>query len=306
MSADDLVELGVLLGFVAVAYGLAYWTIRAKQDRSARVGLYLLFGLPGILLIVFGLAYAINGSDRGWTVLALGVGLSLPLMPSFRRRYATWTPLDASSPLDMSALCVVLAIIGFLSVSYIVNPQPVEAGGEMTIAAFLIQFIAEIAFAFVLVGTTITRTFRQAVSRLGIVRPTVQTIGIALAMVVAGFIVVAIGGALTTVFQPDVSRDITRITEELTSNVQNPVGAVLFGAGAGAGEELLLRGAVQPRIGLLTTSIMFGLLHNQYGVSFVLLGIFLIGLILGLERKYLGTTAAIITHAVFNTIVVLI
>jgi membrane protease YdiL (CAAX protease family) len=306
LSADELLVLVVSLGTVAIAYGLAYWVFRAGQDRSARVGLYLLFGIPGVLLIVFGSAYAVNGRDWGWTALAVGLGLSLPLVPTFRKLYALWTPMDAKSAVDMSGLCVVLAIIGFLFVSYVVSPEPVEAGSETTIAAFLVQFLAEIAFAYILVGTLITRTFRQSTARLGLTVPSLATIGIALAMVVVGLIVVAIGGALTTVFQPDVSRDISRITDELTSDVQNPIGAVLFGLGAGAGEELLLRGAVQPRFGLLTTSVLFGLLHNQYGVSFVLLGIFSMGVILGLERKYLGTTAAIITHAVFNMIVVLI
>jgi len=306
LSTDDLIVLVVSLGTVAIAYGLAYWVFRAHQDRSAKVGLYLLFGIPGALLVVFGAAYAVNGRDWGWTALAVGAGLCLPLLPSFRRLYARWTPMNAKSPVDMSGLCVVLAIIGFLFVSYVVNPEPVEAGGDASISAFLVQFIAEIAFAFILVGFTITRSFREAIARLGLVRPTVRTVIIALGMVIVGLIVVAFSGVMTTMFQPDVSRDISRITEELTSDVQNPIGAVLFGLGAGAGEELLLRGAVQPRFGLLTTSILFGLLHNQYGVSFVLLGIFSIGLLLGLERKYFGTTAAIITHAVFNTIVVLI
>jgi hypothetical protein len=62
---------------------------------------------------------------------------------------------------------------------------------------------------------------------------------------------------------------------------------------------------VQPRYGLVLTSGLFALLHNQYGISFVLLGVFLMGVVLGLERKYFGTTAAIITHAIFNTIAVL-
>jgi CAAX protease family protein len=307
LSADDLLVLVVSLATVAIAYGLAYWVFRAGQDRSARVGLYLLFGIPGVLLVVYGsVSSALSGGDTSWTLLAVGLGLCLPLIPTFRKLYASWTPMDAKSAVDMSGLCVVLAVIGFLFISYIVSPEPVEAGGETTIAAFLVQFLAEIAFAYILVGTMITRTFRESTARLGLSWPKASTIGIALAMVIVGFIVVAIGGALTTLFQPDVSRDIARITDELTSDVQNPVGAVLFGLGAGAGEELLLRGAVQPRFGLLTTSILFGLLHNQYGVSFVLLGIFSMGVILGLERKYLGTTAAIITHAVFNTIVVLI
>jgi uncharacterized protein len=50
---------------------------------------------------------------------------------------------------------------------------------------------------------------------------------------------------------------------------------------------------------------LFAFLHSQYGISFVLAGIFVVGVLLGLERKYLGTTAALITHAIFNAIAVL-
>ena len=50
--------------------------------------------------------------------------------------------------------------------------------------------------------------------------------------------------------------------------------------------------------------------HNNTGARDylllgILLGVFAMGVILGLERKYLNTTAAIITHAVFNMLAVL-
>jgi membrane protease YdiL (CAAX protease family) len=305
LGVDDILALGVLLGFLAVAYGLAYWVFRARWDRSARVGLYLLFGIPGVLLLVFGIAYAIAGRDRGWIALAVGIGLCLPLVPAFRRFFAAWTPMDPASPVDMSGLCVVLAVVGFLFTSYVLSPDPVDAGADVGIGAHLVQFGAEIAFAYILVGLGITRGLKHATARLGLVRPTLRTVGIGVAAVFAAYVVVAAGGIATYLFQPDVSKEIDAITKEITSDVQNPLGAIFFGLGAGAGEELLLRGAIQPKFGLLTTSILFALLHSQYGISFVLLGIFLVGVILGLERKYLGTTAAIITHAIFNTIAVL-
>jgi membrane protease YdiL (CAAX protease family) len=305
LDADDLFLFLVMLGALAISYGLAYWVFRAVRDRSAMVGLYLLFGIPGGLLFVVGAAFAANGRDGGWVALALGLGLCLPLIPAFRRSYARWTPMDARSPVDMSGLCVVLGVIGLLFTSYVLSPDPADTGGDVSVAALLVQFLAEIAFAYVLVGWTITRTFRQATARLGLVRPTIGSVTAAAGLVIIAFIFVAIGGIATTIFQPDVSREIDRITEEITSDVQNPIGAVFFGLGAGAGEELLLRGAIQPKFGLLTTSILFAFLHSQYGISFVLLGIFAVGILLGLERKYLGTTAAIITHAIFNTIAVL-
>ncbi len=305
MSADDVLTIVVMLGASAIAYGLSYWVFRAAKDRSALVGLYLLFGIPGLLLAVVGAAFAFNGRDGGWAALAVGVGLCLPLIPAFRRFYARWTPMDDRSPVDMSGLCVVLAVTGLLFVSYVLSPDPADTGGDVSVGALAAQFLAEIAFAYILVGLAITRNFKQATARLGLVRPTFGMVGAAVGFVVLAFVFVALGGIATTIFQPDVSREIERITEEITSDVQNPLGAVFFGLGAGAGEELLLRGAIQPRFGLVTTSILFAFLHSQYGISFVLAGIFVVGVILGLERKYLGTTAALITHAIFNAIAVL-
>jgi membrane protease YdiL (CAAX protease family) len=307
LSSDDILTLTVTIGILGIAYGLTYWVYRANQaDRSARVGLYLLFGIPGVLLTVLGLAFAINGREGGFVALATGVGLLLPMVSKVRIAFARFTPMNADSAIDWSGLAIVLAVIGFLGASYLIDPNPADPGEEVGVVALLTQFLAEIIFAYILVGIGLSRTFRQATKRLGFEKPTFRIVGIALAMVFLAFFLVGIGGVLTSIFQPDVSDEIERISDEITQDVQNPVGAAFFGLGAGAGEELLLRGAIQPRYGILITGTLFALLHSQYGLSFVLLGIFAVGIMLGFERKYFGTTAAIITHAVFNAIVVLL
>jgi uncharacterized protein len=69
---------------------------------------------------------------------------------------------------------------------------------------------------------------------------------------------------------------------------------------------LLFRGALQPRYGIIPTSILFALLHSQYGFSFITLGTFLLGCVFGILAKRYGTTHAIIAHALYNTVAVLI
>ena len=45
----DLVQLLIATATALLgALGLAYWAYRAQSDRSAFVGLYLLFGIPGV------------------------------------------------------------------------------------------------------------------------------------------------------------------------------------------------------------------------------------------------------------------
>ena len=84
------------------------------------------------------------------------------------------------------------------------------------------------------------------------------------------------------------------------------IAAPLIGLSAGIGEELLFRGAIQPRYGIFLTSVLFALLHSQYGFSFITLGTFLLGCIFGVIAKRYGTTHAIIAHTSYNTLAVII
>ena len=53
-------------------------------------------------------------------------------------------------------------------------------------------------------------------------------------------------------------------------------------------------------------TLIFALLHQQYGPSLITVGAFASGIIFGLARKHLGTVPAIITHALYNIIAVLL
>ena len=86
-----------LLVVLAAVYGLVLWADKARTDRSAIVGLYLLYGLPGGLLTVAGLALVVNGRETGWFVLALGLAFALPLVRPFRRLMAMLTPMESTT-----------------------------------------------------------------------------------------------------------------------------------------------------------------------------------------------------------------
>lgn len=290
---------------IGAAYGLAYWAYRARTDRSAYVGLYLVLGFPAVLLLVAGLAMTVNGNDAGPGVLGLGLGLGIPLVPSLRRAIARVTPMDPTSSIDLVGLSLLLGAIGLFGGNFLASPDPEGVGGSVTVAELVVQVAAFVGLAYVAVGYGIYRSFREATARLGINRPSFRTVAIALGCVVLAWFVNVVAYLITDWLQPDLIARLEEVTDEITADVQNPVGALVLGLSAGVGEEMFLRGAVQPRFGLVLTSLLFALLHAQYGLSFVLIGLFGSGVILGLERKYLGTTAAIITHAVFNILAVL-
>jgi membrane protease YdiL (CAAX protease family) len=291
---------------LAIAFGMSMWASKARTDRSANVGLYIVFGSPAVLLIVAGAAFAISGSRDGVTFLAIGLGLGLPLLKQFRVQMARITNIDPASPIDMVGLSLVLAVMSALAVIYLAKPSPDDSNGSVNLTQLLFQVAFFVALAFILVGTGVYRTFRESIARLGLDRKlTPRIVAIALGAVIVALIISSLASIATREFQPEVFDQLQQVTKDMTADVQNPLGALILGLSAGIGEELLLRGALQPRFGIFITSLLFALLHTQYGLTFVLVGLFLIGAMLGKMRVRYGTAAPIITHAVFNLIVVL-
>jgi uncharacterized protein len=291
------------------ALGLAYWAYRAQTDRSARVGLYLLFGIPAVLLILAGAAVLLSG-DRvlGPLLLLVGIGLGLPLLRPFREALARVTPLDPDSAIDMTGLCIVLGLLGFF-VGTSLAPMADEPPGvvpSVGIAELLVQAAAFVAVAYIAVGYPFWRDLRAATERLGIVAPDLRTIGIAIAATFACFVVAGIAGLISQQFDPGLSESLDEVVDQMTAQVQNPIGAVVLGASAGIGEEAIFRGALLPRYGIIIPSLLFMMLHGpQYGFNLALLGLFGVSIILGLVRMHVNTTAAMITHALFNAVQVL-
>jgi hypothetical protein len=79
--------------------------------------------------------------------------------------------------------------------------------------------------------------------------------------------------------------------------------AMLLGVTAGVGEEITMRGALQPRLGLVLTSALFASLHVQYS-WYGMLVVMLIGLVLGLLRQRTSTTVCIGVHALYDMIAI--
>lgn len=301
---EALAELIVGAVLVAVAAGLVYWANRARTDHSADVGLYLLFGFPGMLLTVAGIAGLTYGKHWGALLLGLGLALALPLVKQFRVSLAGITPMDPSSPIDMSGLAVLLSVIIVTAYS-LRNASPTDTG-SVGAASLIINLVTFVALAFVAVGYRLYRNGREAVCRLGLHRPSAKAVALALLAVIGCFILSIAASLVTKWLQPDLFDSLQKSIPDLTSNIQNPLGAALLGLTAGVGEEIFFRGAIQPRFGIFLTAALFALLHSQYGWSWIIAGLFGIGILLGIERKYLGTPASIITHAVYNFLVVIL
>ena len=88
-------------------------------------------------------------------------------------------------------------------------------------------------------------------------------------------------------------------TNEAIVAALNPRAMVVVGLSAGIGEEITMRGALQPRLGIVLTALLFAGLHVQYS-WFGMATVFLFGVILGLIRKRTNTTVAIAIHALYD------
>jgi membrane protease YdiL (CAAX protease family) len=84
-----------------------------------------------------------------------------------------------------------------------------------------------------------------------------------------------------------------------------PVGAVVIGVVAGIGEELAVRGVLQPRLGIWLSNLAFTLAHAfQYHWDALLI-VFLLGMVLGVLRQKTNTTVCALVHGTYNCLLVL-
>jgi membrane protease YdiL (CAAX protease family) len=84
-----------------------------------------------------------------------------------------------------------------------------------------------------------------------------------------------------------------------------PVGAFVAAIAAGLGEELMMRGVLQPRFGWLLPNLAFTAAHAlQYNLD-ALVGVFVLGAILALVRARWSLTEGIIAHALYDLVLFL-
>jgi membrane protease YdiL (CAAX protease family) len=149
------------------------------------------------------------------------------------------------------------------------------------------------------------RTAPETALRLGVVRPAWWQVTLALA---AGGLFVAFSvaiGNLSQTWTPDIAHRIDVTTQHVfggLANPGNPIGILALALLPAIGEEILFRGALQPRLGLVVTALLFTSIHTQYSISFGTLTVFILALGLGLIRKYTNTTTSAISHATYNLI----
>lgn len=252
---------------------------------------------------------AANGNlQLALDLMVMTTGLAAAAIASrpVRQRVARWLPIDPDNPVHALALALSmilfgtdLAVILFTDVLATVKSQP-----PLTVADLLFQDTPLLIFALAGVGLFIRRELPGAWRRLGLVLPAWWQLVIALA---AAGVFFAFGqgmDALSHGWTPGVARNVDEATDHVFGQLLGgPVGILALALVPGLCEELLFRGALQPRIGLVATALLFTSFHTQYAISLDTAAVLVIALGLGVIRKYTNTTTSCTCHIGYNLLV---
>jgi uncharacterized protein len=170
-----------------------------------------------------------------------------------------------------------------------------------------IQQILMALWALIGVGWLSRRTLGAALRRLAIVVPSGSEVLVGVAVGLGTVFVSSLLAAIASAFGVGVDPDVEALNEVLLGPLFTSVyGVVTVGLAAALGEEAIFRGALQPRFGLILTTLLFAIVHSNYGLTISTLVVFVAGLIFGLLRQRYNTTTAMIAHASYNSTLALL
>ena len=175
--------------------------------------------------------------------------------------------------------------------------------GELVSASKLSGgLVGYVVLAFASVGFLVRRDWRGSLERLGLtaLRP------VDWLTIVAGVLALWLFNTGSEWLEQRAFPALWAGDDAFTAALAGAMGPglmLLLGLSAGIGEEITLRGALQPKLGIALTSLLFAALHVQYS-WYGMLSILVFGLILGVIRKRSSTTAAILVHALYDLLAV--
>jgi hypothetical protein len=231
-------------------------------------------------------------------LLAFAATLVILLVPRACSRFLRALGLDPGSPVHrVVAVAFVLTVFDAIALFFeLREAAPVEI--PFYPSDPLVSVMSDVALGLAGVGFGLTRGWRETLVRLGL-RPITRR-QIVMAVVIAALFQLIVGGLehLENVLLPSFHALEDRFGYEFVG-LPPWVGAVLTSVSAGVGEEVLFRGALQPRLGIVLTAVLFGALHVQYQVPGMIV-IVLIGIGLGIVRARTSTTFSMLVHVFYD------
>jgi hypothetical protein len=301
-------ELALLLPLpLLVSTGL---TVGGARPRLRVFNQVLLLVLPAFLGMI-GLADAAAGAGHTPIVLA-GLGLFLTgavglvvQVPPVARALRQVLPYDPENQVHVLALVLSIILVGTqLTTQLTSDVLATAAGGSaLTPTDLVLQEIPFLLAAVLGVGWLTRRRPRQVLDRLGYRWPSWWQVVLACAVAGAFY---AFGTGMDWLAQhltPDLAHRVGAANDRLFGGLANPLGIATIAIVPGLCEEALFRGAMQPRLGLAWTAIVFTAVHTQYGLSLDAVAVLILAVGLGLLRRHTNTTTSTFCHIVYNGLV---
>jgi membrane protease YdiL (CAAX protease family) len=230
------------------------------------------------------------------TALIAAVLMSKPA----RERVARILPIDPDNPVHALALVWSILLLGILPTTTAFMNTATTDQPPLTVADLLAQELPFLVIGAVGVGVFVRRDMSEAATRLGLVRPAWWQPVLAVAAAGLFYALAESMHQLSYVVTPDVARHVDTTTQHLFGGLGGPVGIAVIALAPGICEEILFRGALQPRLGLIVTALLFTAFHSQYSLSLDALSVLMIAIGLGLIRKYTNTTTSLVSHVTYN------
>jgi membrane protease YdiL (CAAX protease family) len=271
----------------------------------------ILAGLMAGAVFLFGVFdLTVAGSVHnpvGVDVAVMATGLAAAALASkpVRERAARIIPIDPDSPVHSLAMVLAVILLGtqLASLAFTNVLAADQQLPPLSISDLLAQEVPFLIFAVAGVGLWVRRSLPASAVRLGVVVPAWWHVALALAAAGIFFAVAQGSTYLSQQLTPSIAAQVDKSTQHVFGDLTGPVGIVAIALVPGICEDLLFRGALQPRFGLVLTALLFTAIHTEYGISIDVLSIFVIAFGLGLIRKYTNTTTSITCHASYNLLV---
>ena len=244
----------------------------------------------------------------------------LPLLKGVRIYLASKLDFDPFSRLHIVALVTIFAITLIPLVPVTVTGVPpylsesfmemINSDGtllEAAVAVDLYTLFWTILASFAIAGLFTKRNLGETLQRLGLTRPGAKEIaiavGFALILVAVFYAVDEVIAVIWTAMGWPLT-DYGAFEQFLIPFMTLP-GIVIASVCAGFGEEISIRGVLQPRFGIIIPAILFASLHAfQYNWDGII-SVFIAGLVFGLIRGRYSTTVCAITHTTYDFVLFL-
>jgi uncharacterized protein len=268
---------------------------------------------------IFATVFKNTGISSGSSLLLIhkmewiGIGMWMPslagillLIPAARRLLARLMPFDPVSRVHAVALSLSMIVFMYILTTLgigldVISESEGKATTEATLAGLWTQDLLLALLGMIGVGWLSRRSFRETLTRLGIVKPSGRQVLIGLGTAFALVAMETLFEFATRATQFGTDPNVDELTEKLLGPLFTSVPGILtLGLAAALGEETLFRGALLPRFGLFYSSVLFALVHANYGFSIATLVVFAVGICLGWIRKRHGTVTSMLVHATYN------